>query len=151
MTKFQPRQLILSQLRQGASAHGLALTCGFALALSLFPLLGTTTLLCLLFGTIFRLNQPVLQALNYLLFPLQIIFIPIFLRIGESILNVPHLTIHVEQFARQMAAEWQLFLQQYGMAALHAILAWLLLAPVASGVLYFVLRPALENLKRRMV
>lgn len=144
------KQAFANQLTQGATPHGLALTSAFALSLGVVPLLGTTTLLCFLAGVVFKLNQPLIQVLNYLFYPLQILCIPIFLYIGESILNLPHITINPLEMVQQFGADWKQFLSDYTLAGLHALLAWALIAPICGSVLYFILKPILTSVQKRI-
>lgn len=144
------RAVIVGQITQGATPHGLALTSAFAVSLGLFPLIGSTTILCFVFALIFRLNQPLIQSLNYLMFPIQILFMPVFLYIGETILQVPHITINPADVVRQFSEDPRLSFTLYGMAGLHAILAWVLIAPIIGTVLYFPIRFLLQNFSRRL-
>lgn len=141
------KKIVVAQLNQGATPHGVALTCGVALSLGIFPILGTTTLLCLLAGQIFKLNQPLLISLNYILYPLQIIGIPIFIYAGESILGLQHLTINVFEMVQNFSKDWHLFLVQYGWAGVHAILAWMLITPFVGMAVYFALLPLFKRTK----
>ncbi|MGD9929475.1 MAG: DUF2062 domain-containing protein [Mangrovibacterium sp.] len=63
----------------------LALTLGFYL--SIFPVAGSTTLLCLLATFLFRLNPLVIQTVNLLLSPVQLILMYPFLKAGRIILS----------------------------------------------------------------
>ena len=54
-------------------------------AVGLMPILWGTSLVCALLASVLRLNQAVMQAVNYLCYPLQILlFIP-FCRLGEAL------------------------------------------------------------------
>jgi hypothetical protein len=59
----------------------LSITVGFYLGL--FPIVGLTTLLCLLATFLFRLNPLIIQAVNFSVFPLQLISIYPFLKVGR--------------------------------------------------------------------
>lgn len=144
------KNVIAQQLSQGTTPHDIALTFALALFLGLIPLLGTTTTLCILFAWMFKLNQPLIQLLNYVFYPLQLIGIPTFLYIGESILQSPHTTIYPTEMATQFFADWKLFFVKYGMAGLHALLAWIIIAPILSIGLYFIVRPIVEKLKKKV-
>src|SRR5256885_328582 len=63
---------ILAQLRQGITPEKIALTLALGAALGIFPILGASTLLCAIAGIWLRLNQPVIQLTNYLVYPLQL-------------------------------------------------------------------------------
>jgi hypothetical protein len=55
---------VMALLRQGLTPEGLALSLAFGIAAGLFPVIGATTILGLLFGTVLRLNLPALQLAN---------------------------------------------------------------------------------------
>src|SRR5579872_6178647 len=74
---------LLSLLRQGLSPERLALSVALGIALGVFPVLGTTTLLCGLAAILFRLNVPAMQLVNYLVFSLQLALLIPFIRLGE--------------------------------------------------------------------
>src|SRR5262245_47863076 len=67
---------VVPQLTQGPPPHNISLTIAVGSAIAMFPILGTTTLLCLLVGIFMRLNQPIIQAVNYACTPIHLIFIP---------------------------------------------------------------------------
>jgi hypothetical protein len=77
-----------SLLKQGLSPTKLALVIALGVVLSIFPLLGTTTLICSLVAILFQLNIAAIQIANYAAFPLQIVlFIP-FLKLGETLSGI---------------------------------------------------------------
>ena len=76
-------QPLVKILKQGLSPTKLALVIALGMTLSVFPVLGTTTLLCTLIAMIFQLNLPAIQIANYMAFPFQIILFFPFLDIGE--------------------------------------------------------------------
>lgn len=59
---------VIAQLKQGATPEKLALTVALGFVLGVFPILGSATLLCGLAAWALRLNQPVIQIVNYLQF-----------------------------------------------------------------------------------
>ena len=74
--------LVLIHIISGPSKNkAISLTVGFYLAV--FPVIGTTTLLCILTGLAFRLNHFILQSLNILLAPLQLLLVYPFLKTGR--------------------------------------------------------------------
>ena len=141
------KAVFYQQISQGVSSRELALSCALALVFGIFPLFGTTTLLCFLAGISFRLNQPVLQSLNYLFSPLQLIGIPIFLYLGESALGLPHLTVNPLEIPGQFANDWRLFLSQYGMAGVHAVFAWAAISPILGILTYYFSKKIFDQMK----
>ena len=77
-----------SLLKQRLSPTKLALVIALGIVLSIFALLGTTTLICSLVAILFQLNIAAIQIANYVAFPLQIVlFIP-FLKLGETLSGI---------------------------------------------------------------
>ena len=136
-----------AQLIQGTTPEQLALTLGVGAACSLFPFLGFTALLNLGVGMALRLNQPILQTLNQLLGPLQLILILVYVRIGETIWGATGerftLSDMLETFRDASVPE---FLARFGWAGVHALTAWLLSAPVIVLAARAASRPALRRL-----
>jgi uncharacterized protein (DUF2062 family) len=144
------KNIVITQLTQGAHPRGLALSCSVAFVFGVIPLMGTTTLLCLLIGPLFKVNQPLTQFLNYLLYPLQIFMIPVFLRMGEWILGAKQLVINPLEMVKQFAAGPGAFLSQYWIVGVHALLAWILVAPILGILVYFLARPVFEGVAARI-
>jgi uncharacterized protein (DUF2062 family) len=135
---------VLAQLRQGITPEKIALTIALGAMLGIFPVLGSTTLLCAAAGVTLRLNQPILQIVNYLVYPLQLVSIPIFIRIGERIFRAPPLPFSIAQMLEKFREAPAHFFREFAMTFAHCITAWLLIAPVCGVILYFALRPALS-------
>lgn len=141
---------IVAQLRQGITPERIALTLALASVISVFPILGSTTLLCALVAAWLRLNQPLIQLANYLFYPLQLILLLPFYRAGETLFRQPHLPIFsISELMTRFKAGPLQFIADYGMTALYGVCVWLLIAPFVSALLYFTLRPLLRRLARR--
>ena len=136
----------MQQLTQGLSPDKLSLTLAIGSACSLFPLIGTTTMLCLVTGIWLRLNQPILQALNQLLWPVQILSIYFCVKMGEQIFRVPPVNLDVRVMGTLLWHDPLRFLQNYGASSVRAVIAWAILAPILSAMLYFTLRPLIRRI-----
>lgn len=143
--------LIIAQLTQGVTPQKIALTISLGLGLGLFPILGTTTALCLIFGIYLKLNQPVIQLINYLASPLQLSLIVVFARTGEWIMRAQRVSFSITEMLRKFHASPAKFMQEFGMTGVHAIIAWLLIAPFLVAALYFITLPLLKKLARTQV
>ena len=66
----------------------LSLVIALGITLSIFPVLGTTTLICTFVSLLFNLNLPAMQLANYAAFPLQVILFFPFLKLGETVSKV---------------------------------------------------------------
>ncbi|HEY1109307.1 MAG TPA: DUF2062 domain-containing protein [Opitutaceae bacterium] len=141
------REPLLALLSQGLTPDKLALTLGIGSVCSLFPFLGFTSLLNLLVGLWLKLNQPLLQTLNQLLGPLQLVLIVVYVRAGEWIWRAEEsrftVTAMVRTFREASALE---FLSRFGWAGIHAATAWALTAPAVLAAGYFLSRPLLRRL-----
>ncbi len=141
------RGLVVAQLRQGATPHKLALTVAVASVIAVLPVLGATTLLCLLAGSALRLNHPLMQFVNYLLSGLQLLLILPFLKAGEW-LGAPQLSLSLSELQQRIAADPLASLRDFGWTALGGVGAWALVAPFGLLLVYATLRPALERAAR---
>ncbi|MDB5987623.1 MAG: hypothetical protein JWR16_2676 [Nevskia sp.] len=139
---------IAAQLRQGITPEKLALTVALGTVLSLFPILGTTMLLCALAAFLLKLNQPVIQLLNWICYPLQLALLIPFYRAGEW-LGAPHLSLSIPQLVERFQAGAGQFVRDFGLIALGAVGIWCLLAPPFAAALYLILRTPLRTLAAR--
>jgi uncharacterized protein (DUF2062 family) len=140
----------MAQLRQGITPQKIALTIALGFVLGLFPILGTTTALCALFGLLWRLNQPIIQLVNWVAAPLQIPGIYLFVRIGEWLTRTPPVSFSVTALMLAFKASPLQFLRQYGATGLRGVLAWCLIAPAIAALLYGACLPILKRMGRRL-
>ena len=149
-TFWQRRVLdpVVHQLTQGITPEKIALTVAVGSALALFPILGTTTLLCLLVGIVLRLNQPIIQAVNYLCYPIHIPLIWWMVRTGEWLFGEPHRAFKMRVLANLFWEEPLQFLRVFGLTGLHAIVVWAILAPFWILLVYHLLLPVFREMTR---
>ena len=136
---------VLGQLRQGITPEKIALTIALGSAIGIFPVMGATTFLCGVAGVAFKLNQPILQTINYLLYPVQVALILVFVRIGEMIYRATPVTLSLGQFMEKFRASPRQFFSEFASLFLYGITAWVLLAPLVACALYYGLRPLLRR------
>jgi len=140
--------VILAQLKQGITPQKISLTLALGMALGIFPILGATTLLCFLFGLWLKLNQPIIQVVNYLIYPLQLVLILVFVRIGEFIVRATPVSFSIPELFRKFHESPREFFRQFGMTGVHGIIGWLLVAPFVAAGLYFLFLPLMKKLAR---
>lgn len=139
---------VIAQLKQGITPEKIALTCALGAVIAVFPILGSTTLLCGLAAWALRLNQPIIQLVNYLCYPLQFALQIPFWRAGEWF-GAPHVSLSIpELMTRFEAAPWPFIVEFAGVAA-GGVAAWLVAAPLAIAALHFGLLPVLRRVARR--
>lgn len=142
-------QPLLDQLRQGVSPHELALTLALGVTVAVLPVLGSTTLICALLAVWLRLNQPLIQLVNYLMYPLQLALLFPFLRAGEWLFRQPPVPLFsISALMERFSAGPGQFLLDYGRVGLYGLVVWLLCAPLLMAVIYWSSRPLLTRMAR---
>ncbi|NDC74855.1 DUF2062 domain-containing protein [bacterium] len=141
------RDPLLALLTQGATPQKLASAIAWGFVCSLFPFFGCTTGLNALVGLWRKLNQPLLQAINYALSPLHLVMILVYVRMGEWLWQAEdgHFTLHgmLESFHELSFGE---FLREFGWVGAHAFTGWLASAPALFVIVYFPARAGLRRL-----
>jgi uncharacterized protein (DUF2062 family) len=138
--------LIVAQFTQGFTPQKISLTVPLGLTLGVFPIFGATTTLCALAGLWLKLNQPIIQLVNYLASPLQLALILVFVRIGEWIMRAPRVNFSIPELFRKFHESPANFFREFGLTGLHGIIAWLVIAPFFAALIYFLLLPPLKKL-----
>ena len=141
---------IVAQLKQGITPEKVALTLALGGMIGIFPILGATTVLCAVVGIWLRLNQPIIQLVNYLVYPVQIVLLIPFYRAGEKLFGAEPVPIAdvANLVTRFSEGPWQ-FILDYGLVGLYGITVWTLVAPPIAAIAYFALRPVLARLTPR--
>ena len=141
---------IAAQLTQGVTPEKIAFTIALGVVLGVFPILGSTTILCALAGILVRLNQPIIQLVNYVAYPLQLLLLIPFYRAGEHLLGRPPIPLSIPLLLGRFKEDTGQFLKDFGMIGVGGILVWLIIAPVAVGGIYAGVRGPLRMLAGRM-
>jgi hypothetical protein len=125
---FQP---IRNQLTQGVSARAI----GAGIALGAFLL---------------KLNQPVTQAVNFLVYPLQIVLIPVFVRFGEFLFGAEPLSFSIPRMIQQFADSPLDFFSQFKVTFMHCITGWVVAAPFIAALIILMVNPVLRSAAIRL-
>ena len=136
-------------LRTGHTPEKIALSVALGITFGLFPIFGTTTLLCLVGAVALRLNHPAIQITNQLMYPIQIPLMVVFIRLGESMLGVAPIPFSATLMMAELRANPAVLVERFGTAGLHGILGWALVAPVVASLTYAALLPILRVASRR--
>lgn len=144
---------VVTQLTHGTSPDRIGWTIALGMVVGVFPIMGSTTLVCLLIGWLLRLNQPVLHVFRAVVYPLHLALILIFIRLGERLYGAPLISFSIPQLIGKFKDSPLQFARDFGMAAWHGVSAWLLIAPVVAVLIKMAAMPALRklslSLKRR--
>ncbi|RKO88097.1 hypothetical protein BDK51DRAFT_25966 [Blyttiomyces helicus] len=130
-------------LRDGLSPEKLAQTITFGVILGLFPVLGVTAFLCFVAALRLHLNQPVIQAVNAVLTPLDIALSIPFMRFGESVLHTDPINLSPKELFSLLLSFKLEALSTVAKGLGCAIFGWAVAAVPAGLVIYFASRPIL--------
>lgn len=84
-------------LRQGITPEKIAMSIAWGIVIGIFPVVGTTTLLCAIVAIVLRLNLPIIQLANWLVYPLQITLLLPFFFTGAYVLGSGPLTYDAQE------------------------------------------------------
>jgi uncharacterized protein (DUF2062 family) len=139
-----------AELMRGAAPDKLAWTIAVGVVLGIFPIMGSTTLLCILVSFFLRLNQIVVQVFKSLVYPLHLALILVFIRLGEKLNGAPMITLSVPQLVARFKENPMNFAREFGLAAWHGITAWALIAPLLAVLIKLAVLPALSAWRARL-
>src|ERR1035437_1092179 len=83
LAKYKQLYIKLKQLCFDTDPEKTALALTIGIFVGIIPVLGITLISITLLGFAFRLKQVILQTTHLLIAPLQILFIPLFLKAGQ--------------------------------------------------------------------
>jgi len=140
-------QPVKNQLTRGISPEKLGWTIGAGLALGIFPIMGSTTLITAAAAWAFKLNQPVIHIFKTLVYPLHLALILVFIRLGERMHGAELIKFSIPQLLERFKDDPLQFAQDFGLAAWHGITAWMLVAPFILVGGRLIATPILEKMK----
>ena len=133
-------------LKQGVEPKKLALAVTIGVTVGIFPVLGSTTLLCAIAAFALRLNQPAVQLINYFVYPLQFLLILPFIKIGAFFLNAPPTGYSISNIVTMFQHNLFQAIATLWSSLLYAVLAWSCTAPLLGIIIYFSLIPVFKKL-----
>lgn len=139
---------IVAQLTQGLTPEKIALTIAVGSSIAMFPLLGTTTLICLIVGMFMKLNQPIMQAVNYACTPIHLPFIYYSFRWGEWLFHREHSRLEMRVMRHLLTENPLQFVRDYSSTALHAVFVWAMIIPFWGVGIFYLVRPILREVAR---
>lgn len=143
MISFNPGKKAKEFLKIVKSGMGtpksMALSLTVGVCLALFPVIGMTFLLGLMVAVVFRLNHLVVQTLNLLLAPVQLLLIYPFIKAGNLIFAGSRVFSNIFSYT----GEWT-FLKVLEMIA-GGVIVWLFLSVLTGPILYFFLVKLLKT------
>ena len=134
------RDPLVAELRQGATPEAVSAAVTVSFAIAILPFIGLTTLLCLLAGRLFRLNHVVMQIINHTAFPLQVLLIVPFVRLGETLSGSRHFALTPKAIIDEFTRSIPDFLEKFWLTGLHGLIGWAVTVPLACWLLHLILR-----------
>ena len=138
---------LVLMLRYGSTPEKVAISVALGVAFGLFPILGTSTLLCFAAAMLFRLSHPAIQLANHMMYPFQLPLILVYVRLGESLVNSPRVPFDPRVLATTLRADPTAFMARFGLTAGHAVLGWAVAAPFLIVALYAAALPLMRRLR----
>uniref|UniRef100_K3WTQ5 DUF2062 domain-containing protein n=1 Tax=Globisporangium ultimum (strain ATCC 200006 / CBS 805.95 / DAOM BR144) TaxID=431595 RepID=K3WTQ5_GLOUD len=138
---------VVKLLKSGASPESIALAMAFGVSGGIFPIPGVTTVPVMLAIFLFRLNPVAAMLTNYLVTPLNLASLPVFIYYGNSFFGGEEgaVDFSVAKFMEDVKADTINTLLLFRFTLLHAIYAWAAVLPVLTFAIYVVLAPILRR------
>ncbi len=141
---------VLALLRRGASPQKLAWSLAAGILIGINPLIGSTTILCLALAFVFRLNIVASQITNHLAYPLQIILVIPFIRLGSRVFHTPPMPLSPHELFHAARSTPFALAHQLWLWESHALILWAILAVVLIPIIALMLTPLLARLLSRV-
>ncbi len=137
---------IVRLLKQGVTPEKIALSIALGVTLGVFPVIGSTTLLCAAAALALRLNLPAIQLVNFFVYPVQLALLIPFLQAGSYLFGGSAVTLTLSQIFHLLGEDFWRGVGLLWGATLRAIFLWTLACPLVAAALYFSLAPTLRRL-----
>jgi len=134
----------------GASPSTLAWSIAVGLLIGINPVMGTTTLFCLAICFPFRLNVAAAQIANHAVFPLQLLLVVPFIRLGSRVFHTAAMPLSASAFLHAARTTPLALIRQLWLWEWHALLLWIAISIVAAPLIVLALTPLLRRLLNRV-
>lgn len=124
--------------KQGLTPNELSQSIIVSGLISIIPILGVSTFMITTISLKSKLNLPVMIALSYLMWPVQILLIIPFIQVGEFIFSVPRNHHTVEEIISSFQNSFFQTLSQLSFELLCGFGGWLLTTVPLAVVVYLV-------------
>jgi hypothetical protein len=152
LTKLRDNKLtrhIVDLLKQGITPHKVALAVALGALLGMAPVLGTTIVSCTVAALALRLNLVLIQIVNNLVYPLQLLLLIPFVQAGQWLFRQPPLPLSVGQIVGMFRHDFWGSVVALWSYTWHGAVAWLVFSAVAGPIIYaFVFFPTRRALRR---
>jgi len=144
---------VIALLKQGLTVRHVSLGLALALTVAVFPVVVLPMVVCALLGALLGLNQPLMQTINYVVGPIQIMLFLPFMRLGEYVFGFKPFPLDMEALRTILDKDMADIMRELGVAIGHAAAGWALCAPFLFVILYCgllgCLKPLAEKTRRK--
>lgn len=131
-------QKIKKPFQQGLNGKEVVKAVIFSLLFTVFPIFGVTTLILTFMAIKFKLNLPIMVLISYLASPLQFLFFLPFIHIGETIMDVKHTLLTVQEIKNSFDISFFNTIKQLLFELICGVSGWILVAlPISLIGLFF--------------
>jgi uncharacterized protein (DUF2062 family) len=148
MTNVVRRRILdplLGMLKQGMDPKRLALCVAIGIVVGNIPILGVSSILCSIIALVWRLNLPAIQVVQWAMAPTQLLLIIPFVRLGEWIMRAPRQAVSIKAGLDLMSHGVLHAVVVLKDAIVHAGVAWILIAPFITYLLYKIFTQVFER------
>jgi uncharacterized protein (DUF2062 family) len=136
-------------LRQGISPEKIALTVALGAVIGVIPVLGATTLLCAGLAFVLRLNPAAIQVVNGVVYPLQLIFLIPFYRLGAWVFGADASEITLGGVKALIGAGALAAIRALWVVTMHALVVWAGVGAAVGAVIYALVLPLARRVGAR--
>lgn len=130
---------VLSEaLHKGTTPRQLALTCALGIVVSIFPFVGITTWVCLGLAIMLRLNIAIIQLVNYLFFPLQLILMLPFINLGTFLFNLNPFPYTQPELITLFKTDFWRLVSEAGISVGSGIAVWAIISIPLFIIVFYV-------------
>lgn len=140
---------IVEQIKMGVTPEKLTQSVIAGIIIGIIPYLGTSTVLAALVATKMKLNHIVTQTVNYLMYPVQIIMIPIYIKGVGVIFDVGDAPVRPDLIYKQFMESPSIFTMKYGLIGFYSFFVWAFLGLIIYFVFYSIILKAIIKFKER--
>jgi uncharacterized protein (DUF2062 family) len=134
--------------RHGLSSEKLALSFTIGIIGGVFPVIGLTSIVSLLILMVLKQNFTIVQAMSWLVAPIQLVMILPFMRLGALVLFQDNMSITLGLIIKAFKPGVWEGIKTIGLLHLYGVLGWVIIALPVGVVLYFIFFVLFRFLKK---
>jgi len=124
-------------LKQGISPEMLALSIALGFIIGIIPMIGVSTAICAILALRFGLNIVAIQLVNYIAYPLQLIFYIPFIKAGEKMFGYTSSSFTISEIVELFNKGFIRAVKILWLANLQGLIAWIIISVPLSLLLYY--------------